>query len=79
MTGDDFEAFGLSLIRAVARGIDAVSPGFGARLRAQHAAEHGVCRDCARPLGGPSPSRICTECHAARVLAGLGGNGGGDA
>jgi len=65
--------------RAMGRFVAAVVPGFGERLRAQQAEAHGVCRDCARPLGGPSPSRICQECHAARVLAGLGGDTGGHA
>lgn len=75
MTGEEWAArFGDTIGRA----LDAV--GLGDRVRAHYAAEHGVCRDCARPLGGPSPSRICTECHAARVLAqGLGGDEGGEA
>lgn len=65
--------------KALGEAVAAVDPDFGDRLRASEAAKHGTCRDCGAPLGGPSPSRICQPCHAARVLArGLGGSGGGE-
>lgn len=55
-------------------------PGAGDALREAFAAKYGRCIDCDAPLGGPSPSKICADCHAARVLAqGLGGAPSGDA
>jgi hypothetical protein len=67
----------MSLSDAIRRALDAA---IGDKVRAHYAAKFGTCIDCARPLGGESPSKICVECHAARTLArGLGGSPGADA
>lgn len=72
----DWNAIGQSFGRRLA---DGIAKPFGGVIRTAFAAAFGVCRDCGEPLAGSSPSKICADCHAARVLAGLGGDQDGDA
>lgn len=54
--------------------------GIGRMMRAHYAARFGTCRRCAAPLGGESPSKLCTTCHADILLQRTIGTGiGGDA
>lgn len=56
-----------------------LGPMVGDAVRASYAAKYGICRSCARPLAGASPSQICESCHASEVLSAMGGEKGGDA
>lgn len=54
--------------------------GLGDAVRAHYAARFGTCRVCDAPLGGPSPSKLCTTCHADILLQRtIGDRIGGDA
>jgi hypothetical protein len=73
----DWNGLGAKLGAALGRALD---PLMGDRIRASYAARFGVCRGCAAPLDGPSPTQRCANCHAAEVLArGLGGGPAGNA
>jgi hypothetical protein len=72
------DAFAAAVGRALAHAVEAL--GLCDRVRAAYAAEHGACRACGRALGGPSPERVCVECHAGETLAAaLGGGKDGEA
>jgi hypothetical protein len=72
-----WERLGAVIGDALGRVLD---PLVGDRLRASYAAHFGVCRTCCAPLCGPSPSQLCSGCHAAHALAaGLGGGPTADA
>jgi hypothetical protein len=72
----DWKAIGARIGLALA----ALTPsGARERIRAQYAAKFGVCQRCGEPLGGPSPSQICADCHLDKILERARGGNGGDA
>lgn len=66
-----------SLAQAVGEAIQ--NTWLGDMIRARFVALYGKCGSCDKPLGGPSPSKLCEPCHANVLLSNLGAASEADA